>query len=58
VNERLITTTSGTPYISIIDSSDTFSIQLHKYQNVMVVLDKRVLPELIEYLTELKNESL
>ena len=45
---KTINTTSGDPYISIIDSRETFAIQLHRYGRVVVTLDKKVLPELIE----------
>lgn len=53
---KTINTTDGTPYISVIDCGETFSIQLHRYGRVVVNLDKRVIPELIEHLTELKND--
>lgn len=53
---KTINTTSGDPYISLIDCGETFSIQLHRYGRVVVNLDKQVIPEMIRYLTELKNE--
>lgn len=51
---KTINTTNGTPYISVIDQGETFAIQLHRYGRVVVTLDKKVLPQLIEYLKELK----
>jgi hypothetical protein len=52
---KTINTTDGMPYISLIDEGETFSIQLHRYSRVVVNLDKKVIPELIEYLMELKK---
>ena len=53
---KTINRPNGDPYISIIDEGETFAIQLHRYGRVVVQLDKKVIPELIEYLMELKNE--
>ena len=50
---KTINTTSGDPYVSLIDSGETFSIQ---YGRVVVTLEKRVIPEMIKYLTELNND--
>ena len=55
--QKTINTTSGDPYVSIIDCGETFSIQLHRYGRVVVNLDKRVIPEMIKYLSELNHES-
>jgi hypothetical protein len=58
---KTINTSSGNPYISIIDSGETFSIQIHRYEKelgrVLVTLDKCVIPEMIEHLKELKYEQ-
>jgi len=51
-----INTTGGDPYISLIDQGETFSIQLHRYGRVVVTLDKRVIPEMIEYLQQLRKD--
>lgn len=53
---KTINTTNGDPYISIIDEGNTFAIQLHRYNRVVVTLDKKVIPEMIKYLKELDNE--
>lgn len=50
---KTINTTSGDPYISIIDNKETFLIQLHRYGRVVINLDKKVLPELIEALNNI-----
>lgn len=59
MNETLpmetINTTSGDPYVSLIDCGETFSIQLHRYGRVVVNLDKRVIPEMIEHLQKLEK---
>lgn len=55
---KTINSTDGTPYVSVIDNGDTFAVQLHRYGRVVVTLDKRVLPELIEHLTDLQNDIL
>jgi hypothetical protein len=52
---KTINTTSGDPYVSVIDNGDTFAIQLHRYGRVVVTLDKRVIPELIEHLEWLQK---
>ena len=52
---KTINTTSGAPYISLIDDGDTFAIQLHRYGRVVVTLDKRVIPQMIEYLQQLQK---
>lgn len=53
---KTINTTSGDPYVSIIDAGETFSIQLHRYGRVIVTLDKRVIPEMIESLQKLQKD--
>ena len=55
---KTINTTSGDPYISLIDNDDTFAIQLHRYGRVIVTLDKRVIPEMIEHLQRLQKDEL
>ena len=52
-----INTTKGDPYVSLIDNGDTFAIQLHRYGRVVVNLDKRVIPEMIEYLQRLQKDT-
>ncbi len=52
---KTINTTDGTPYISLIDEGETFSIQLHRYSRVVVNLDKKVIPEMIKHLVEMKK---
>ena len=52
---KTINRPNGDPYISIIDEGETFAIQLHRYGRVVVQLDKKVIPEVIEYLMELKK---
>ena len=52
-----INTTTGDPYVSLIDNGDTFAIQLHRYGRVVVNLDKRVIPELIEHLQRLQKDE-
>ena len=54
---KTINTTSGDPYVSLIDNGDTFAIQLHRYGRVVVTLDKRVIPEMIEHLQRLKKDE-
>jgi hypothetical protein len=44
---------NGTPYISIHDRGDLFAIRLHRYDNIFVTLDKRVIPQLIEQLQDM-----
>ena len=51
---KTINKPDGSPYISVIDEGETFAIQLHRYDRVCVTLDKKALPQLIEYLKELK----
>jgi len=46
---KTINSPSG-PYITVKEQENTFSIQLHRSGNVSVVLDKKVIPELIEEL--------
>jgi hypothetical protein len=53
---KTINRPNGDPYISIIDEGETFAIKLHRYGRVVVHLDKKVIPEMIEHLKELKNE--
>jgi hypothetical protein len=43
-------------YITLHDTPPTFAIQLHRYGNVRVVLDKKVIPELILHLQEMQDE--
>jgi hypothetical protein len=52
-----INTTKGDPYVSLIDNGDTFAIQLHRYGRVVVNLDKRVIPEMIEHLQRLQKDE-
>ena len=52
---KTINTTDGMPYISLIDEGETFSIQLHRYSRVVVNLDKKVIPEMIKHLVEMKK---
>ena len=54
---KTINTTSGDLYISVIDNGDTFAIQLHRYGRVVVTLDKRVIPEVIEHLQRLQKDE-
>jgi hypothetical protein len=54
---KTINTTSGDPYVSVIDNGDTFAIQLHRYGRVVVILDKRVIPEMIEHLQQLQKDT-
>ena len=54
---KTINTTIGEPYVSVIDCGDTFAIQLHRYGRVVVNLDKRVIPEMIEYLQRLQKDT-
>lgn len=54
---KTINTPDGTPYISVIDAGETFSIQMHRYGRVVVNLDKKVIPELIEHLMELRTQN-
>jgi hypothetical protein len=44
---------NGNPYISIHDRGEMFAIQLHRYEDVMVVLDKRVIHELTTHLQDM-----
>lgn len=44
-------------YISLHQQPNTFSIQLHRYQNIHVVLDRKVIPQLILALKELQDDS-
>lgn len=54
-----IKTPSGKTYITIVDvNKHIFTIRLDEYQNVSVVLDKKVLPDLIKILTEIQNEDI
>ncbi len=50
-----INTTSGRPYVSVIDEGDLFGIQLHgdTRQRVVVHLDKKSIPELIDALKQI-----
>ena len=57
MNPVQINTTNGYPYISIHDKNQTFNIQLHRYNDVYLNLDKKVLPELIEALIRLRDNS-
>jgi hypothetical protein len=54
---KTISTTNGTPYITLLDSGECFQIQLHRYGEIFVTLDKKVVPEMIEFLMEIGNES-
>lgn len=53
---KIIATDNGAPYISLIDQGETFAIQLHRYGRVVVTLDKRVIPEMVEYLQWLQKK--
>ena len=54
-----IKTPSGKPYITIVDvNKHIFTIRLDEYQNVSVVLDKKILPDMIRILQELNNENI
>ena len=57
---KTINTTSGEPYVSLIDAGESFSIQLHRYDivygRVVMNLDKRVIPEMIEHLKRLQKD--
>ena len=54
-----IKTPSGRTYITIVDvNKHIFNIRLDEYQNVSVVLDKKVLPDMIRILQELNNEDI
>lgn len=48
---------NGAPYVSVIDEGMTFALQLHRYGRVVVVLDKKVLPELIDILKHLQDNE-
>ena len=54
---KTINSPSG-PYITVKEQENTFSIQIHRYGNVSVVLDKKVIPELIEELREINDRYL
>lgn len=51
---KTINTPSGEPYISVIDQGETVALQLHRYGRVVLTLDKKAIPELIEHLKELE----
>jgi hypothetical protein len=54
-----IKTPSGRTYITIIDvNQHIFNIRLDNYRNVSVVLDKKVIPDMIKILTEIQNENI
>lgn len=53
---KTINSPSG-PYITVTEQESTFSIQLHRYGNVSVVLDKKVIPELILALEEMQCQT-
>ena len=53
---KTINSPSG-PYITVKEGESTFSIQLHRYGNVSVVLDKKVIPELILALEEMQCQT-
>ena len=54
-----IKTPSGRTYITIVDvNKHVFNIRLDEYQNVSVVLDKKILPDMIRILQELNNENI
>ena len=54
-----IKTPSGRTYITIIDvNKHMFNIRLDEYQNISVVLDKKVIPDMIRILTEVNNENI
>jgi hypothetical protein len=45
------------PYITIIDDNENiFGIELLRYQNIIVQLDKKCIPDMIKILTEIQNE--
>ena len=47
------------PYITIIDDDvNVFGIELLRYQNIIVQLDKKCLPDMIKILTEIQNENI
>lgn len=54
---KTITYPNGKPYITVNANDNTFSIQLNRYDNIFVVLDKKVIPELIEALKEIENDT-
>ena len=55
--QTTINTSSGRPYVSVIDEGPHFALQLHEYTSrVVVVLDKKCIPELIEALTKIGIE--
>lgn len=50
---------NGEPYITIIDDNvNVFGIELLRYQNIIVHLDKRCIPDMIKALTEIQNENI
>lgn len=51
---KTIYTPSGEPYLSVIDQGEIVALQLHRYSRVVVTLDRKVIPELIEHLKELE----
>ncbi len=47
------------PYITIIDDNENiFGIELLRYQNIIVQLDKKCIPDMIRILTEIQNENI
>lgn len=57
--EYPICKTDVSPYIAIIDDNDNiFSIKLLRYQNIIVQLDKKCIPDMIKILTEIQNENI
>ena len=50
---------NGEAYITIVDSTESlFGIELLRYKNVTVWLDKKCIPDMIKILTEIQNETI
>lgn len=57
--EYPICKTDGSLYITIIDDNENiFGIKLLRYQNIIVQLDKKCIPDMIKILTEIQNENI
>ena len=50
---------NGEAYITIVDRTESlFGIELLRYKNVTVYLDKKCIPYMIKILTEIQNETI
>jgi hypothetical protein len=53
-----IKTPSGRTYVTIIDvNKRIFTMRLDEYQNLAVVLDKKVIPDMIRILQEISDAN-